>query len=84
MSERARRLPAPWTVEEHHGISYIVRDANNFPIAYIYFEEDHLLRAGVNLMSKHEAQEVATNIARLPDLLGADRPQGNALTQRRL
>ena len=40
MAERARRFPAPWTVEEHRGISYIVRDANNFAVAYIYFEED--------------------------------------------
>jgi hypothetical protein len=23
-----RRFPAPWTVEEYRGISYIVRDAN--------------------------------------------------------
>jgi hypothetical protein len=26
----ARRFPAPWTVEEYRGISYIVRDANKF------------------------------------------------------
>ena len=25
-------------VEEYRGISYIVRDANNFAVAYIYFE----------------------------------------------
>jgi hypothetical protein len=28
-----RRFPAPWTVEEYRGISYIVRDANNFAVA---------------------------------------------------
>ena len=32
-----RRFPAPWTVEEYRGISYIVRDANNFAVAYVYF-----------------------------------------------
>ena len=25
-----RRFPPPWMVEEYRGISYIVRDANNF------------------------------------------------------
>ena len=33
-----RRFPAPWTVEEYRGLSYIVRDANNFAVAYVYFE----------------------------------------------
>jgi hypothetical protein len=36
-----RRFP-PWTVEEYRGISYVVRDANNFPVAYL---EDALLDA---------------------------------------
>ena len=31
MTESRRRFPPPWTVEEYRGISYIVRDANNFP-----------------------------------------------------
>ena len=39
-----RRFP-PWTVEEYRGISYIVRDANNFPAAYIYFESERGRRA---------------------------------------
>ena len=34
----ARRFPPPWTVEEYRGIFYIVRDANNFPVAYVYFD----------------------------------------------
>jgi len=34
-----RRFPPPWTVEEYRGISFIVRDANNFAVAYVYFEE---------------------------------------------
>ena len=31
-----RSFPPPWTVEEYRGISYIVRDANNFAVAYVY------------------------------------------------
>jgi hypothetical protein len=35
-----RRFPPPWTVEEYRGISFIVRDANNFAVAYVYFESE--------------------------------------------
>jgi hypothetical protein len=78
-----RRFPAPWTVEEYRGISYIVRDANNFAVAYIYFEAEPGRRASANLMTKDEARKVAAGIAKLPDLLGAaQREDGNALVQR--
>jgi hypothetical protein len=52
-----RRFPAPWTVEEYRGISYIVRDANNFAVAYVYFasESGHTRY----LMTKDEARTVA-------------------------
>jgi hypothetical protein len=45
-----RRFPAPWTVEEYRGISYIVGDANNFAVAYVYFESQPGRRAAANLM----------------------------------
>jgi hypothetical protein len=38
----ARRFPAPWTVEEYRGISYIVRDANQFPVAYVYMKANRV------------------------------------------
>jgi len=41
----ARRFPLPRTVEEYRGISYIVRDANDFPVAYVYFESERGRRA---------------------------------------
>jgi hypothetical protein len=79
-----RRFPPPWTVEEYRGISYIVRDANNFAVAYVYFETEPDRRAAAHLMSKDEARKIANGIARLPDLLGvAEREEGNALIQRR-
>jgi len=63
----ARRFPPPWTVEEYRGISYIVRDANNFPVAYVYFatEASHTRY----LMNKDEARTIAATIAKLPELL---------------
>ena len=53
-----RRFP-PLTVEEYRGISYIVRDANNFPVAYVYFETEPGRRAAANLMTKDEARKIA-------------------------
>jgi len=58
-----RRFPAPWTVEEYRGISYIVRDANRFPLAFIYFESEPGRRAAANLMTKDEARKIAAGIA---------------------
>ena len=51
------------------GISYIIHDANNFPVAYVYFESEPGRRAAANLMTKEEARKVATGIAKLPELL---------------
>jgi hypothetical protein len=65
----ARRFPPPWTVEEYRGISYIVQDANNFAVAYIYFENEPGRRAAANLMSKDEARKIAGGIAKLPEPL---------------
>jgi hypothetical protein len=78
-----RRFPAPWTIEEYRGLSYIVRDANNFAVAYVYFESQPGRRAAANLMTKDEARKVAAGIAKLPELLGAAQPEGNPLVQRR-
>jgi hypothetical protein len=65
-----RRFPAPWTAEEYRGISYIVRDANNFPVAYIYFDTEPGRRSAANMMTKDEARGIAAGIAKMPELLG--------------
>ena len=64
-----RRFPPPWTVEEYRGISYTVRDANNFAVAYVYFESEPGRRAAANLMTKDEATISAAGITKLPELL---------------
>ena len=69
MTESRRRFPPPWTVEEFRGISYIVRDANNLPVAYVYFESEPGRRAAANLMTKDEARKIAAGIGKLPELL---------------
>jgi hypothetical protein len=64
-----RRFPPPWTVDEYRGISYIVRDANNFAVAYVYFESEPGRRAAACLLTRDEARRIAINIATLPELL---------------
>ena len=71
----SRRFPPPWTVEEYWVISYIVRDANNFAVAYVYFENEPGRRAAANLMSKDEARKVANGMAKLPKLLRRPQPR---------
>jgi len=34
-----RRFPPPWSIEEHTE-SFIVKDANGQPLAYLYFEDE--------------------------------------------
>jgi hypothetical protein len=60
----SRRFPPPWAVEEYRGISYIIRDANRFAVAYVYFESEPGRR-----MTKDEARKIANGIAKLPELL---------------
>jgi hypothetical protein len=53
----------------YRGSSYIVRNANNFAVAYVYFGNEPGRRAAANLMSKDEARKIAAGIEKLPDLL---------------
>jgi hypothetical protein len=62
---------------DRQGISrhlQIVRDANNFAVAYVYFGNEPGRRAAANLMTKDEARKTAAGIAKLPELLR--QPQG--------
>ena len=63
---RMRRFPAPWTVEALDGGFKIV-DANGPTLAYVYGHADHPNCQGLTL---DEARRIASNIAKLPDLLG--------------
>jgi hypothetical protein len=77
------RFPPPWTVEETQPC-FIVRDSNGQSLAFVYFEEEPGRRAAASLLTRDEARRIAANIAKLPELLGAEpRPDANALIHRR-
>ena len=62
------RFPPPWSVEELDAC-FVVRDHNGQQLAYVYFEDEPGRRSAAKLLSKDEARRIASNIAKLPNLL---------------
>jgi len=69
---KPRKMPAPWKVEEIPG-GYRVDDAEGKAVAHCYCLDSRELPAAGNLkLTRDEARRVASNIAKLPDLLKLD------------
>jgi len=64
-------LPAsslPWIVKELEAC-FVVIDSIGQKIAFVYFEHEAERRSNHKLFSKDEAQRIAANVAKLPELL---------------
>jgi hypothetical protein len=59
-----RRFPTPWTVEQIPA-GFKVIDANGQALAYVYAADND----AAQLLTPDEARRIASNIAKLPDLL---------------
>jgi hypothetical protein len=67
MSER--KFPPPWSVEKiPDGLK--VCDANGQSLAYVYSRENPNDAHMANVLTDDEARRIASNIAKLPTLLG--------------
>ena len=65
-----RHFPPPWTVEQTLG-GYKVIDANGQALAYVYARETQADADIAKVLTMDEARRIASNIAKLPGLLGA-------------
>jgi len=64
-----RRFPGPWTVEEIRG-GFKVYGANGQSLAYVYSRDNPNDAQIAGVLTEDEARGIASNIAKLPKLLG--------------
>jgi hypothetical protein len=71
-----RRFPPPWTIEKIAG-GFKVLDANGKSLAYVYWRETKDAADIAKVLTLDEARRIASNIAKLPALLGKVQPDDN-------
>jgi len=70
-----RRFPPPWTVEQIPG-GFKVLDGSGQSLAYVYGREIKADADIAKVLTMDEARRIASNIAKLPALLEADKYGG--------
>ena len=65
-----RRFPPPWTVVQIPG-GLKVCDAQGQSLAYVYSRKHPADASTAGVLTEDEARRIASNIAKLPALLGA-------------
>ena len=65
-----RRFPISWTVH-HNADAYWVEDATGARFAFCYFRDVHSIGSGQSDLSRDAARRLASNIAKLPELIMA-------------
>jgi hypothetical protein len=63
-----RNFPAPWSVVEIPG-GFRVQDATGQRLAYFYWWDDPTARYQADVLTEIEAQRMAEEFAKLPELL---------------
>jgi hypothetical protein len=70
--QSTRRFPPPWSVVEQIPGGYKVLDANGPSLAYVYGRETKADADMAHVLTMDEARRIASNIAKLPNYLGAN------------
>jgi hypothetical protein len=63
-----RSFPPPWRAKKMPG-GYVVRDANDQALAYIYSRANEAEAMQAKVLTGDEARRIAANIAKLPALV---------------
>lgn len=62
------RFPPPWSIYSNENC-YWVEAANGTRVAYVYFRNTSSIGSQLHLMSRDGARRIASNIAKLPELI---------------
>ena len=68
LGKTVRRFKPPWTAERIPG-GYVVKDATGQSLAYVYPRETRADADTAKVLTMDEARRIASNIAKLPELL---------------
>lgn len=69
----ANRFPPPWTVKDN-GSAFYVEDAAGHMFGFCYYREHGVVGTGTWHLTRDEARRLASNIAKIPELVKRSTP----------